>query len=72
MRALQTNLCLTVFPTVDFLNKLFSRHVPIYIIRILMFWFSRQEMYVRLGSIISMVITTSNGVRQEAIVSIFV
>ena len=50
-------------------NKLIKRGVPGYLVRILVFWYSTQEMTVRWGSTISKCFKVSNGVRQGGILS---
>ena len=50
-------------------EKLESRGVPRYIIRILVYWYSNQRMCVRWGNGLSNFFTVSNGVRQGGILS---
>ena len=50
-------------------DKLLNRGVPVFIVRILSFWYSHQSMSVRWGSSISLVFCVSNGVRQGGILS---
>ena len=49
--------------------KLLERGVPLYLIRILQFWYSHQTMQVRWGSSTSTPFLVSNGVRQGGILS---
>ena len=50
-------------------KKLSSRGVPLYIIRILSFWYENQTMCVRWGKLLSDSFKLSNGVRQGGILS---
>ena len=50
-------------------QKLLSRHVPLFIVRILAVWYSHQKMCIRLGNAISPSFTVSNGVKQGGILS---
>lgn len=50
-------------------GKLKSRGVPVYILRILIFWYVNQCMYVRWGSVLSDPFSVTNGVRQGSLLS---
>ncbi len=50
-------------------SKLQERGVPLYLIRILQFWYSQQTMRIRWGSSISAPFHVTNGVRQGGILS---
>ncbi len=52
-------------------HKLSIRGVPGYLIRILVYWYARQIITVRLGDAISESVTVFNGVRQGDILSPF-
>ena len=50
-------------------NKLIKRGVPGYLVRILIYWYTKQGMSVRWGSAMSNSFNVSNGVRQGGILS---
>ena len=50
-------------------NKLINRGAPSYIVRILMYWYVNQTMYVRWGRTLSSSFRVTNGVRQGGILS---
>ena len=50
-------------------KKLVNRNVPAYIVRLLVFWYSHQQMFVKWGNVTSSVFTVSNGVRQGRVLS---
>ena len=50
-------------------TTLSKRNVPMYIIRILIFWYTSQTMYVRWNNTMSTGFNVSNGVRQGGILS---
>ena len=50
-------------------KKLVNRNVPAYIVRLLVFWYSHQQMFVKWGNVMSSVFTVSNGVRQGGVYS---
>ena len=50
-------------------KKLVNRNVPAYIVRLLVFWYSHQQMFVKWGNVMSSVFTVSNGVRQGGVLS---
>ena len=52
-------------------QKLKSRGIPGYLLRILVFWYENQTMTVRWGRLLSTPFTVSNGVRQGGILSPF-
>ena len=45
-------------------DKLTQRGVPLYVVRILIFWYITQTMYVRWNNVIASGFGVSNGVRQ--------
>ena len=52
-------------------DKLIKRGVPLYVVRILIFWYTTQTMYVRWNNVISSGFGVSNGVRQGGILSLY-
>ena len=50
-------------------DKLIKKHVPLFIIRLLLFWYTHQKMCVRWGNSISPDFFVSNGVKQGGIIS---
>ena len=50
-------------------DTLVKRGVPLYIIRIIRFWYTSQTMYVRWNNVISSGFKVTNGVRQGGILS---
>ena len=52
-------------------KKLVNRNVPAYIVRLLVFWYSHQQMFVKWGNVTSSVFTVSNGVRQGGVLSLY-
>lgn len=50
-------------------EKLMKRRVPGYIVRILIFWYSNQQMCIRWGNLYSNFFSVTNGVRQGGILS---
>ena len=50
-------------------EKLAKRGVPVYILRLLIFWYQHQNKCVKWGSLTSELFTVSNGVRQGGILS---
>ena len=50
-------------------DKLLKRGVPLYVVRILIFWYTSQTMYVRWNNVLSSGFGVSNGVRQGGILS---
>ena len=48
---------------------LLERHVPVYLIRILHYWYTNQKLSIRWGSTVSESFTMRNGVRQGGILS---
>ena len=50
-------------------EKLIKRGIPVYIVRILIFWYTTQKMYVRWKNIMSNNFSAINGVRQGGIIS---
>ena len=53
-------------------DKLLKRGVPLYVVRILIFWYTSQTMYVRWNNVISSGFGVSNGVRQGGILSPYI
>ena len=53
-------------------DKLLKRGVPLYVVRILIFWYTSQTMYVRWNNVISSGFGVSNGVRQGGIPSPYI
>ena len=53
-------------------DKLLKRGVPLYVVRILLFWNTTQTMYVRWNNVISSSFGVSNGVRQGGILSPYI
>ena len=51
------------------MNILIERGVPLFIIRMLNFWYSKQSMSVRWGSVVSETFSIKNGVRQGSVLS---
>ena len=51
------------------LKKLVNRNVPAYIVRLLVFWYSHQQMFVKWGNVTSSDFTVSNGMRQGGVLS---
>ena len=52
-----------------YLKKLIDRHVPLYLVVILCYWYQHQEMTVRWGHCISNSFNVTNGVRQGGVLS---
>ena len=50
-------------------RKLITRKVPLMIVRMLIFWYSKQKMCIKWGQATSDYFTISNGVRQGGILS---
>ena len=50
-------------------KKLIDKHVPLFLVKILCFWYQQQSMYVRWGSTISTKFKVTNGVRQGGVLS---
>ena len=50
-------------------DKLIKRGVPLYVVRILIVWYTTQTMYVRWNNVISSGFGVTNGVRQGGILS---
>ena len=51
-------------------KKLLKRSVFIIVVRMLMFWYSKQEVCIRWGTEMSSYFNISNGVRQGGIISL--
>ena len=52
-------------------KKLIDRQVPSYIVRIMIYWYTNQTMFVRWSGILSKGFQVSNGVRQGSILSLY-
>ena len=50
-------------------NKLLHIHVPVFIVNILVYWFPRQEMFIRWGNTCSTKFLVTDGVKQGGILS---
>ena len=50
-------------------QKLINRNVPPYIVKLLVFWYTNQEMAVRWGNLVSTTFKVTNGLRQGGILS---
>ena len=50
-------------------DKLIKKHVPLFITKLLLFWYTHQKMCVRWGNSISPDFFVGNGVKQEGIIS---
>ena len=50
-------------------DKLIKKHVPLFIIKLLCFWYTSQKMFVRWGATTSTQFTVSNGVKQGGLIS---
>ena len=55
--------------TVTYLVKLLKKHVPLFIIKLLYFWYTHQKRFVRWGDTISTQFTVANGVKQGGVIS---
>ena len=51
------------------LDKLIKKNVPFFIIKLLCFWYTQQQMFVRWGNTISTHFTVANGVKQGGVIS---
>ena len=50
-------------------KKLLNRGVPIYLVKVLCYWYQHQSMYVKWGSTLSSKFQVTNGVRQGGVLS---
>ena len=50
-------------------DKLIKKHVPLFTIKLLLFWYTHQKMCVRWGNSISPDFFVGNGVKQGGIIS---
>ncbi len=50
-------------------KKLLNRGAPVYIVKLLMFWYENQTMFVRWAGVLSQPFGVGNGVRQGGILS---
>ena len=48
---------------------LIGKGIPLYLVRIIIFWYTHQHLYVKWGSCVSESFSTTNGVRQGGILS---
>ena len=51
------------------IDKFFKKHVPLFIIKLLVYWYTHQKMCVRWGNSISPDFFIGNGVKQGGIIS---
>ena len=49
-------------------KKLIDKHIPLFIIRLLLCWYSIQKMHIRLGNTVTSSFLLSNGVKQGGII----
>ena len=52
-----------------FFTKLIYKHVPLFVIKLLVFWYSQQQMNIRWGNTVSSSFHVTNGVKQGGIIS---
>ena len=60
------------FDRIDHLRlftKLIDKHVPLFVIKLLVFWYSQQQMNIRWGNIVSSSIHVTNEVKLRGIIS---
>ena len=50
-------------------TKLIDKHVPVFVIKLLVFWYSQQQMNIRWGNTVSSSFHVTNGVKQGGIIS---
>ena len=50
-------------------NKLVNKGVPLYLLKVLCYWYNHQSMYVKWGSTLSTKFKETNGVRQGFVLS---
>ena len=50
-------------------KKLIDKHVPLFMIRLLVCWYSTQKMHIRWGNTVTSSFLVSNGVKQGGIIS---
>ena len=50
-------------------TKLIDKHVPLFVIKLLVFWYSQQQMNIRWGNTVSSLFHVTNGVKQWDIIS---
>ena len=51
-------------------TKLIDKHVALFVIKLLVFWYSQQQMNIRWGSTVSSSFHVTNGVKQGDIISL--
>ena len=56
-------------PKDNVFKKLIDKHVPLFIIRLLVCWYSTQKMHIRWGNTVTSSFLVSNGVKQGGIIS---
>ena len=52
-----------------YIKKLLNRGVPIYLVKVLCYWYQHQSMYVKWGSTLFSKFQVTNGVRQGGVFS---
>ena len=50
-------------------TKLIDKHVPLFVIKLLVFWYSQQQMNIRWGNTVSSSFPFTNGLKQGGIIS---
>ena len=50
-------------------TKLIDKHVPLLVIKLLVFWYSQQQMNIRWRNVVSSSFHVTNGVKQGGIIS---
>ena len=50
-------------------TKLIDKHVPLFVVKLLVFWYSQQQMNIRWGNTVSSSFHVTNGVKQGGIIS---
>ena len=50
-------------------TKLIDKHLPLFVIKLLVFWYSQQQMNIRSGNTVSSSFNVTNGVKQGGIIS---
>ena len=67
--AMDASAAFDKLPFTTLFQKLLERNVPVYIVRLLFYWYFRQKMCVRWNSTLSNKFRVTNGVRQGGILS---
>ena len=52
-----------------FFTKLIDKHVPLFVIKLLVFWYSQQQVNISWGNTVSSSFHVTNGVKQGGIIS---